>query len=115
MFVSEGITAAMPGRSMPGRVRNLIVVAATAAPVWPGADDRGGVAFFHQIDRAADGRIFFPPHRVDGAIGHLDDLGGVHDLDRGGRCSRVFSVRPRSAAYRRRERACRCGDTRSAP
>ena len=35
MFVSDGITAAIPGRSTPGSVRNLIVVAATAAPVCP--------------------------------------------------------------------------------
>ena len=32
-FVSVGMTAAIPGRSMPGSVRNLIVLAATAAPV----------------------------------------------------------------------------------
>src|SRR5438093_13588808 len=32
-FVSVGSTAAIPGRSIPGKVRSLIVPAATAAPV----------------------------------------------------------------------------------
>ena len=46
-----------------------------------GADDRVGLSFLDQIDRAADRRIFFPPHRVDRAVAHLHDLGGVDDLD----------------------------------
>ena len=62
-------------------MRSLIVVAATAAPVWPRADDRGRLAFFHQIDGAADRRIFFPAHGFHRAIAHLDDLRGVDDLD----------------------------------
>ena len=81
MFVSDGITAAIPGRSMPGSVRSLIVVAATAAPVCPALTMAAALAFFHQIDRAADGRIFFPPDGLDRAVGHLDYLGGVDDLD----------------------------------
>ena len=32
------------------------------------ADDRLGVAVFHQIHRAADGGILFSPDRIDGAV-----------------------------------------------
>ena len=46
MFVSEGKMAAMPGRSIPGSVRNLIVVAATAAPVWPALTIAAASPFF---------------------------------------------------------------------
>ena len=34
-LLSVGIVVAMPARSMPGRVRSLIELAATAAPVCP--------------------------------------------------------------------------------
>ena len=81
MFVSVGMMAAMPGRSMPGSVRSLIVVAATAAPVWPALTIGVGFSFFHQIHGAADRRIFLAPHGFDRAIRHLDDLGRMHDLD----------------------------------
>ncbi len=71
----------MPGRSTPGRVRSLIVVAATAAPVWPGADHGLGLLLFHQINGAADRGIFLAADGLDRFVRHLDHLGGMDDLD----------------------------------
>ncbi len=62
MFVSVGMIAAMPGRSTPGKVRSLIVVAATAAPVCPALTMASALPCLDQIDRAADRGIFLPPH-----------------------------------------------------
>ena len=56
-----------PGRSIPGNVRSLIALAATAAPVWPALTTASALSVLHQIDRAADGGIFFSPHRFDRA------------------------------------------------
>ena len=113
--VSVGMMEAMPGRSTPGKRAELDRGRGDGGAGVAGADDGVGVALFHQIDRAADGGIFFPADGFDRFIRHLDDLRGVNDLDRGDRCSRVFSVRPRSAACRRRGKACRCAGIRAAP
>ena len=48
-----------------------------------GTDDAVGIAALHEIDRDADGGIFFLTHRLHRGIVHRHDLGGVHDLDLG--------------------------------
>ena len=66
---------------MPGRVRNLIVVAATAAPVCPALTIAAASPFFTRSTARLTEESFFRRTDVDGAIAHLDDLGGMHDLD----------------------------------
>jgi len=43
---AAGSTAAMPGRSIPGRVRSLIALAATAAPVCPALTTASALSYF---------------------------------------------------------------------
>ena len=81
MFVSEGMSAAMPGPIDARQGAQLDRRRGDSRAGVPRADDRGGFAFFHQIDRAADGGIFLPPDGFDRAVGHRDDLGRMNDLD----------------------------------
>ena len=62
-----------------------------------GADDRRGFALFHQIDRAADGGILFPPNGLRRRRRSSRPPGWNGRSRPGDRCSCVSSVRPRSA------------------
>ena len=75
------MTAAMPGRSTPGSVRNLIVVAATAAPVWPALTIASASPFFTRSTARLTDESFFRRTGFDRAVAHLHDLGGVDDFD----------------------------------
>ena len=106
MFVSEGKTAAMPGRSIPGSVRNLIVVAATAAPVWPALTTASASPFFTRSTARLIGGILFSPDGFDGADRSSPPPGWNARSRSGDRCNCAFSARLRSVGCRRRGRVC---------
>ena len=58
-FVSDGMTAAIPGRSTPGSVRNFICVAATAAPVCPALTIAAASPFFTKSTARLTDESFF--------------------------------------------------------
>ena len=81
IFVSEGKMAAMPGPIDSRQGAQFDRRRGDGGAGVARADNRGRFALFHKINRAADGRVFLAPDGIDGAIGHLDNLGRMHDLD----------------------------------
>ena len=96
-FVSVGSTAAMPGRSIPGSVRSLIALAATAAPVCPALTIASALSCFTRSTARLTDESFFRRTASTAPIAHLHDLTSRGRSRCGRRCSRASSVRPQSS------------------
>ncbi len=79
-LLSVGIVEAMPARSTPGSVRSLIVLAATAAPVWPALTTASALPCLTRSTARLTDESFFLRTEATASSPMLHDLAGVDDL-----------------------------------